>query len=811
MSNSDDDFESPYFDWESNRLFDSATRELIDRIAHDPRFTIGHEGQAVADEWGAHLSEDRRRKIWNAAWEVFNSTIAKDLSRQASALVRDALADPGFDALPSWDGEDPGDDYFAQRVAELDPRLRNEVEYQLAASSDYQERQELARHEVEHLASELLRSIPRDVRDQLVLATRNARREELLSNWIGDVPSRRRAWIAYYAQRSVRETDERSVLDRYGAAAKILIGRGWSKKATAQTLAIASSRLEKLLERTTGQDLADDDPLCTLAPELRGAGPEWRTARSGPTDARPKAFSRMTVDERVALAAATEDESMQMRLAQVGSRRISEELIDRFVRSGDVSEDVLRALLDRYPEPWMRPELLAAHKARALPTALALDMAKEDPRAILYCDDATAEAAAIMDPLKLAHILAVRNLDIEGLAGILSSGQSSEQLKALAALLSERPLDPDLRDASRFIDALLGAANATQDEELSAELLLIACQNDAALGSLIQTNATTGSPGVSPQAIVTAALGPYHLSGSGRAGVLAGAQRLWAGTDLTIEHALARAVVAERGDETAVIETGSDIYVASGNAIRCFNKSGSTTYTYVHLHLTAATEHHFADGVLRMPTSLPAVPYRRELAINPMAPDGPEQEAIVWPIPLAPAIYSLGVSLGGSAGYFAFSDGRAAIVEDLGSGAPSTAAVSISFTASQVSPAEMTVREAVCAARELQVREGDTYGVGIEFTAPGDTEASFLQWTLSGDAGSPFQIELLEASSPGMALTLAAILEENQYSRSAELDGIWTADTSMLHLATETDLIDFLESQVRLLGAADGMPFLIYP
>ena len=95
-----DDFESPYFDWDNDRLFDVATRSLIDRIAHDPRFTRGHEGREVAEEFAAHLPEDRRRRIENAAWEVFISTVGKDLERDASEIVQRALADPDFDALP---------------------------------------------------------------------------------------------------------------------------------------------------------------------------------------------------------------------------------------------------------------------------------------------------------------------------------------------------------------------------------------------------------------------------------------------------------------------------------------------------------------------------------------------------------------------------------------------------------------------------------------------------------------------------------------------------------------------------------------
>lgn len=69
-----EDFESPYFDWENDCLFDAKTRDLIDRIAQDPRFTRGYEGRVVADDLASHLPEARRRSIGQAAFNVFDST-----------------------------------------------------------------------------------------------------------------------------------------------------------------------------------------------------------------------------------------------------------------------------------------------------------------------------------------------------------------------------------------------------------------------------------------------------------------------------------------------------------------------------------------------------------------------------------------------------------------------------------------------------------------------------------------------------------------------------------------------------------------
>ena len=162
------------------------------------------------------------------------------------------------------------------------------------------------------------------------------------------------------------------MLDRYASAAKILVAGGMTKKAAAQALAISPGRLAKFLGRATGVDLDDEDPLCVRAPELIGAGSAWRQAPPATQQTRPKSFSSMTVAEREELAAETQDRDLQMRLAQLGSRRISAALIERFARVGDVEEDVLRAIIDKYPSPWMRPEIVVAHRARPLPPDLAL-------------------------------------------------------------------------------------------------------------------------------------------------------------------------------------------------------------------------------------------------------------------------------------------------------------------------------------------------------------------------------------------------------------------------------------------------------
>ncbi|WP_233558020.1 hypothetical protein [Tessaracoccus antarcticus] len=654
-----DDLESRYFDRDNDSLFDAETRDLIDRIAQDPRFTRGHEGREVADDLASHLPEERRRRIENAAGEVFSSTVGKDLEREASRIVQRALADPDFDALPEWGGEDPADDYLTTQVAGLDPRLRSEIEQHLWSSATYRERQEQARNDADKVAHEILLDLPRDVMDRLVLCSRNADREMLLADWIGAMSSRRRGWIAYFAHRTAKETEEERVLDRYASAAKILVSRGEPKKAAAEALAVSPRWIEKFLGRSTGVDLEDDDPLCVLAPELIGAGSAWREAPPPTPRTRPKSFSSMTVAEREGLAAETEDRELQMRLAKLGSRRISETLIDRFARAGDLSEDVLRAALAKFPAPWMRREMVSAHRIRPLPPDLALELADGDPEILMDCDDETAMRAAAAGREEFESVLALRNADEAVIVRVLDADPASNKWRTLVDLLVEHPLGNDLRSSASVSEAILRAARSAANDEYADQLLLIACQNQTVLEDMIQAS-TSSNPAISPEAIVAAALGSYHLSGTEtRAGVLHGAQKLWSGADLTGEHASARAAIAERGSASTALETAENLFVADGRAIRCFSKSDAPTYTYVHLHLAAAVEHHYFRG----PLSLPALGYQRERAVHPSDPYGPEVTVIVWPLPFQPAIYSLGVSLGQSIGYFAVSDGQTALIE----------------------------------------------------------------------------------------------------------------------------------------------------
>lgn len=290
------------------------------------------------------------------------------LEATAQQLVAKILADPNWDALRAWNGESSDDiDDALEPYSDLDPRVRQVFNRQLARSEVYQRMQEEARAGAENEARQILGELPRRTRDLLVLANRNADRECLFEPWTEGASQRRRSWISYYAQRIGREEDENAVLDRYSAAVKILFYRGSSKKTIADALEMGVGRIDRLLERTSGQDIADDDPLCDLVPELRGIGDGWQ--RVGLAHAnKPRPFSRLSVAEKVTLADQSCDNELLVRLAKQGSRRISEALLARHCQRGDIGEDTLKVLYSS--NSWMVSEFIEANSHRPMPQAI---------------------------------------------------------------------------------------------------------------------------------------------------------------------------------------------------------------------------------------------------------------------------------------------------------------------------------------------------------------------------------------------------------------------------------------------------------
>ena len=655
-----DDFESPYFDWDNDRMFDEAARTLIDKIANDPRFYSWADELEIVEDLAPEKGTHEQRGLLQAAREVFELTVLPGLEARASQLVDHALADPDLEHLPPWNGESGNADVnFPWGFTDPDPRVAEEFDRQLAASDVYRRMQEEARGRAESEARAIVGELPHRVRDLLVLASRNADRESLLEPWNEGASYRRRGWIAYYAQRIAREVYEESVLDRYSAAVKSLFSQGWRKKAIAESLEISAGRVDRLLDRKSGLDIADNDPLCGLVPELRGCGDAWR-AVDLMRARKPKPFSGLSVDEKVALVEDTPDPELLRRLAKQGTRRTSEAIIDRHRLRGDIADDVLLTILSAYPGSWMRQEMIEAHRARPLPTRTALALADEDARVLLDCDDSTVLAARRIGRADFDMALAFRTFDVDVIERVLTAGSQSESFRYLVGLLVERPLTHEMIESDALSEALLFAAERVDDPELITTLRLIACQNPDIVTQHAEAANAGGTSSMSPVSIVSVALGKYHLSGSKpRVGVRSGAQALWAAVDLTDQHRVARVAVAEHGSDVVTLESTGNTFVATADAIRSFRKTETIEYTYVHMHLTSAVE--VGNLYFQMPNGLPALGYHREMRKHPLDADGPDVQAIVWPIPFEPGIYSLDVP-GGSAGLIAVSGGKVAVV-----------------------------------------------------------------------------------------------------------------------------------------------------
>lgn len=659
-----DDFESPYFDWANNRMFDVPTRRLIDQIADDPRFFSSFAGAKVVKELAPNRGEDEQQRLFQAAWAVFARTVLPGLTARASQLVDRALADPDFEALPVWSGEPSGVSYnSSDAYTDPDPRVVELFKRQMASPKV----QEEALAGAENVARVIVGELPRRTRDLLVFSSRNAYRESLLAHWIEGLNPRRRGWIAYYAQRIVCQDDEESVLDRYCAAAKILHGQKWSKKTIANALGVTVGRIDRLLERSGGQDITETDPLCDAVPDLRGRGEDWRNV--APIDAdEESSFRRLSVAEKVALADESADPLLLERLAKDGSHQVSEALINRYCQRGDVDEHVLRTILSAYPSPWMRPEMIEANRLRRLSIDLALQLASDDPRVLLDCDDETIRAAESLERNKFKVVLAFRLSDLAKIEEILAAGRESESFRQLVALLIDRPLTEEMLHSTRLLMALLHAAERSDDFKLATELRLISCQSPDILSKHLELSGTTGTAAISPEAIVEVALGSYHESGDSlRAGVVAGARALWEATDLTPEHSIARAAVAKRGAEVVSLETNGNIFVVTADAIRSFRKSETTEYTFVYVYIPSASKVDLGGVTIGMPSRLPPLPYHREMRKHPLDDHGHEVEAVVWPIPFQPAIYSLEpvdeyAGIGAIGALVAVSAGKVAIV-----------------------------------------------------------------------------------------------------------------------------------------------------
>lgn len=669
-----DDADFDYVEELTSRRFDAETRQLIVRILQDQRFEPGPKGRAVVREFARHLGGNELRAIAAAASEVFEVAEAiSSMSRweddeaeraaqrkQVSKFAKRVLEDPDFDPLPPWSGEDPADDYFARAFPELSQETRARIEFRVLSDGRAAE----AVGEVERFAARVAGDLPQTLVDKLVLSTRNAHRESLLRDQIGAVSARRLGWTAYHIQRVVKANAEEAVLDRYSAAAKTLNAYGWRKKDIAVALGVSAARVDRLLERATWQRLDATDPLLDAAPELRKTLEEAGEPLGGYVGppAKRKALSRMNVAERVVLAQETDDPAILARLSKQGSPRISEALIERHVQAGDLSDDVLHAVLKSDSREWVRHEIALATPARPLPTRAALELATTEPWTLIEASSETLKEAAASGDERYLAVVALKNEDIDQLQQFLRHGEDSPAFQVLLELFDDRPLSDALKHDQPFIDALLAASERAIDRVVAASLRLVACQNRAVFEQHVHAGGATGPLDIHAADLAHAAMRPGRLSREADQRPLREvAMTLWGSADITTEHALARAVVNDKGRETVTIRTRHATFVATADAIRKYPNDDSTEYTYVRLYLRKMGYN--MDGpALVQDFRAPHLGYRRESGKHPSNPDGDDIEVIVWPLPLQPAIYCFDIAVGTR--YIAVSAEQVAVLKE---------------------------------------------------------------------------------------------------------------------------------------------------
>lgn len=126
-----------------------------------------------------------------------------------------------------------------------------------------------------------------------------------------------------------------------------------------------------------------------------------------------------------------------------------------------------------------------------------------------------------------------------------------------------------------------------------------------------------------------------------------------------------------------------------------------------------------------------------------------------------------------------------------------------------------TVLDAVRAARRIQDREHEGYGVGVSFDF-NDTEWAWVQWCLTSDGDTVWNADVLELCFPASRDAVATVLRSRGYEPDETLSGghnahIWRLSDEQKSWETEDEMVAYIVDQVRAIGGADGMTFTAYP
>lgn len=126
-----------------------------------------------------------------------------------------------------------------------------------------------------------------------------------------------------------------------------------------------------------------------------------------------------------------------------------------------------------------------------------------------------------------------------------------------------------------------------------------------------------------------------------------------------------------------------------------------------------------------------------------------------------------------------------------------------------------TVLDAVRAARRIQEREHEGYGVGVSFDLD-DTDQAFVQWCHSRDGDTAWNLDVVEIGFPASREAVAIVLRSRDYEpdetlRSKFDANIWRLSDEPKSWETEDEMVTYIADQVHAVGGMDGMTFTAYP
>lgn len=263
---SQQNWQDPYYDWESQRLLEGDLRALVDEIVADSEFD-GHRSRSIRSERLLELTPEDEECVANVARKVFNETVGKDLDAKARRLAPGLAKHSDFDPLAYGDELS---DFVSRHLPGEDSRLISRVSGELRSHAEDSGLAAKARRESKIAARSILNALPAELRDRFGFTSRNNLRLQLLSEHLADVPEHRRSTVVYDVASLEEELFQAEREARYATAVRQLMAKGFNKSATSRRLGVSTSIMDRITATNrTDVNFAPDDPIITtLAPEL---------------------------------------------------------------------------------------------------------------------------------------------------------------------------------------------------------------------------------------------------------------------------------------------------------------------------------------------------------------------------------------------------------------------------------------------------------------------------------------------------------------------------------------------------------------